>query len=170
MDSMDSAGSELASSLLALAGTFESVVEKTRADFQTADLDSFLSYSHREDHGIGKLGALCVGYAECLQKVGVKTKVELEQLWTKHENDPEVREAVGKLLAAEKDYSAFLDEIEDKLNLSEAKVAIKDEARPGQMLPRDLTLIDIPSGRPLPLEACWGEADHTLFVLLRLFG
>ena len=165
---MESVQSLLVSQLTAHAKKIESVIELTRADFLQADFDDFLVYINDANHGILKLCAIFVSLAECIEKLGVRTRAELEQLWSKHYGEPEVKEAVDYLLEAEKSYASFLTEMENKISPGENKLRVKNAAQGGQTLPKDLSLIAMPSGQPKALEECWKGAKFTLFVLLRL--
>lgn len=171
MEDTSSVQNLLVSCLSVLAEKIEKCVNLTREDFKAStDLYEFVMYSHDVNHGIMKLIAATPGYVECMQKLGVKTKAELEQLWAKHYGEPGVKEAVEKLLEAEKKYAEFIAEVESELSPNENKLTINDAAKEGEMLPKDHGLIEIPSGQPVTLESCWKGAKFTLFVLLRLFG
>ncbi len=117
-----------------------------------------------------KLIAVVTGYIECMGKLGVRTRKELEKLWDVHYNEPGVEDAVKHLLQAENSFSEFVAEVENKLSSFEDKLTTNAAAQVGQVLPKDQSLIDIPSGKPITLEECWKGAKFTLFVLLRLFG
>ena len=162
----------LVSSLTDLAKNIESVVKRTREDFSKAkdDLYRFLTYSNDENYGIMKLFGVAIGYAECMTKVGVKNKAELEQLWEQHYGDSDVKDAVGSLLKAERNYSDFLDEVEQELSPLEYQLTVKVSAQVGQAFPKEHTLIAIPSGQTSSPEECWKGSKFTLFVFLRLFG
>ena len=94
--------SVLVSSLTALAEKVERIVQVTREDFETtADFYQFVLFRTSFDQGIVKIGGVVFPYAECMKSVGVKTKAELEQLWTKHYSEPGVKTAVESVLQAE---------------------------------------------------------------------
>ena len=161
----------LIASLTDLAKKVESVIKRTRQDFNKAtDLYHFLTYSNDENYGVMKLSAVASSYAECMTKVGVQTKAELEQLWEKHYEEPAVKDAVSNLLKAEKNYAGFLDEMERKLSTLEDKLTVNGSAQVGQEFPKEHSLIEIPSGQPSSPEACWKGSKFTFFVFLRLFG
>ena len=165
--------SVLVSSLTALAEKTESFVQATREEFEKrADLDfhQFLLFHSSFEQGISRLLCVLYAYAECMKSVGVKTKAELEQLWTKHYSEDGVKAAVESLLLAEKHYTQLIDTIDEKLSPHEEKSTTSAPAQTGEALSKDCTLIEIPSGQPRTLEAYWKEAKYTLFVLLRLFG
>jgi len=160
----------LVSSLTTLTKTFEEVIERTRLDLKELELEEFLPWSNDDNHGILKLGAITPAYAECMKKVGVRKRAELEQLWTKFNDDFDVRSAVEGLLQAEKKFVEFTAEVEEEFSPLENKLTVKGTLKMGQMIPKNQTLIEVPSGQPLPLEECQKGARFTLFVLLRLFG
>ena len=170
MEGAEPVGSLLVSSLSALTEKIQSTVEGAREAYSQAELFEFLAYSHDANWGVMKLFAVTPAYAECLKKLGLQSKAELEQLWEKHDGEPGVKDAVQKLLLAENSFTEFVDEVEGKLIPFENRLTTKEPVQVGQHLPKDHPLIDVSSGKSLTLEACWKEAKYTLFVLLRLFG
>lgn len=163
--------SVLVSSLTALAERIERVVQRTREDYETTtDFLEFLVYRKDPEKSILKLLDVMVAYIECMKSVGVKTKVEVEQLWTKHYSEPGVKTAVESLLQAEKHFTELTTEMESKLSPQEVKSVTGDPPKAGETFSIDSTLIAIPSSQQTTLEAYWKEAKYTLFVLLRLFG
>ena len=137
----------LASSILTLKDSFGSVVRQAKHDFRGSP-----------------------SVYDCMEKVGVKTKAELEQLWEQHSNDPQVRGVVKALLEAEEEFAEFIIEADKSLIPQEDVRVINDTAIAGKVLPKDLTLIDAVSGLPSPLESCWKGAKFTLFMLVRHHG
>ena len=81
-----------------------------------------------------------------------------------------MKDAVENLLQAEGKFADLVAKIERELNPLEKKLTIKDKAQIGQGLPKEYSLIEIPSGQTVPLESCWKGAQFTLLVFLRLFG
>ena len=161
----------LATSLTTLTKAFHTATKVSREDYEASELSQFLTYKHDPNHGILKLCAVIPAYAECMKAVGVTTRAELEQLWTKHGQEPDVKEAVEKLLQAEKELNEFVDEIDAKINPSEDKLTLKNGPPPnGQPFPDLNSLIEIPSGEPAALETFYKKAKFTLFVFLRLLG
>ena len=157
----------LVSQLSALAKTYESTIERFRAEFKPEDIYELQSIKHDQNHIGDRFGALLLGYVQCMKPLGVQTEAELEQLWSKHYGEPEVKEAVDNLLEAEKKFTELLAEIESLQSPLEDKLT-KKAAKVGQMLPKDLPVIEMPSGQPTALEDSWNGAKFTLFVLLRL--
>ena len=161
----------LASSLAALTKAVQATEKRTREDFEVAELEYFLMYKNDDNHGILKLGAVVPAYADCMKAMGVATRVEVEQLWNKHYQEPKVKEAVKNLLKAEKNFTELVDEIEAKMSPSEDKLTINHASPPvAQQFPDLNSLIEIPSGQPVSLETYYKKAKFTLFVFLRLLG
>lgn len=160
----------LVASLLTLAKKIEGAVDRTREDYNKADLYEFITYSHDKSHGIMKLLAVVFAYAECMKELGLRSKRELEQLWRKHSQEPGVKDAVENLVQAEEKFANFVADIERKVNPLENKLTVKDKPQVGHELPKEYSLIEIPSGQKVPIESCWKGAKFTLLVLLRLFG
>ena len=162
---------ELVSALSSLSESIESVVECTRENYKKmTDFVDFLSYCHDYNHGPQKLGSTIQSYVDCMEKLGVKTKAELEELWSKNMETPGVKDAIEKLQLAEKHLKEFVDEMEAKLVPLESKTTVNDQAKAGKMLPIGYTVMEIPSGQQTTLGECMKGSSYTLFVLLRLFG
>ena len=162
---------ELVSALSTLSTMVENAVEHTREVFKEAkDFEHFLAYSDDINHGTQKLATTIYSYADCMEKVGVKTKAELEELWSKNIEKPGVKDAVEKLQLAEKHLKELVDEIAAKLNPQEDKATVNEPAKVGEVLPKDYKVMEIPSGQQITLEESLKGSKYTLFVLLRLFG
>ena len=162
---------ELVPALSTLSGTIEDAIEHTRCVFKEAtDLEHFLAYSDDIKHGTQMLATPIFGYVDCMEKVGVKTKAELEELWSKNIDKPGVRDAIEKLQLAEKHLKELVDEIAAKLGPLEDKATVNGPAKVGEIFPKDYKVMEIPSGQQTTLEESLKGSKFTLFVLLRLFG
>ncbi len=148
-----------------IVGVVNRVWENYRA---STDLYEFIKRGNRE--GITALYAVSHAYSDCMKRVGVQTRVELEQLWGQHYSDPQVRDAVEAVLEAEEKFAEFVARVEEELVPCENVSVSNDPAIVGQVLPKDLGLLDASSGQPTTLDAYWKESKFTLFVLVRHFG
>lgn len=158
----------LVSSLGALRDSIAKVVQQGRANYKASkDVHDYMRGGN--DRGIGKLFGWRP-YTECMKRTAVQTRAELEQLWRRHYVHPEVRDAVDDLLEVEEDFAEFVNEVDKELSLYEDKIAYKDVAEMGQMLPKDLEVIEASSGQLATLESYWKGSKFTLFVVLRHFG
>ena len=159
----------LVSSLSAVRKTYENVIERSRADVKRGEVSPMLHFDHDIESPSRRFFVLVVSYVQCMKRLGVQTWAEVKQLWSKHYGEPEVKEAVDNLLEAEKKYAEFVAEVESIISPLEDKLT-KKAPKVGEMLQKDLSLIEIPSGQPKPLEESWKGAKFTLFVFLRLLG
>lgn len=161
---------KLVPALTTLVRRIESDVDHTKENLNQTDFLEFMRYYHDLNHGALKLLDISEGYAECMTKLGVKTKTELEELWKSRRDDLEVQNAVEKLQLAEKSLDELIAEIEKKLQSHEKLITTKNRIQAGELLPKDYSVLAIPSGQQVSLEECWKGSEFTLFVLLRLFG
>ncbi len=110
------------------------------------------------------------GSSECMTKLGVGTRAEMEKLLEEYLGNPDVKEAVHALQSAEKNWLDFVAEVESKLAIEEDKLTTNSPASIGKQLRKDLCLTDATSGHPANLESLWKESKYTLFMYLRHFG
>lgn len=160
----------LLSAVPLLSDKVEGVVQQVRENFKaSSDVNDFISIQSGAD-GIRRLYAVMASYAQCMEAVGVRTRVELEQFWARHYGNSEVREAVDTLLEEEDNFHQLVAEVEAKLRVLEEKVSTKAPASVGQLLPGDLELIESLSGQQITLETSWKRSKFTLYVCIRHFG
>ena len=159
----------LISSILWLSEKVESVVRQVEENFKvSSDLYHFMKLGNR--NGITALFAVSHAYSDCMKRVGVQSRVELERLWAQHYSHADVRDAVEALLEAEEAFNEFVGKVERKLVPYEDVAITKRPATVGQLLPKELGLIDASSGQPTTLDMYWKDSKFTLFVLVRHFG
>lgn len=114
----------------------------------------------------GCLGKLIGIYKDLLQKVGVKSKDELQSLWTPIFTDEYVRNAVEDLISAEDKWNAFLIDIEHKVNTyleNVPSICVGDRA------PVDASLLNVKTGEMTSLAGVIGDS-HVILILLRHFA
>ena len=162
----------LVSSLSTLQEKCTAVLQQARKNFQARkDLHHYLSFFN--ENGIGTLFGVSSAYADCMKTLGVRTKEEFEQLWKQHSSDPGVKEAVEGMLEGEKKFAEFVAEVDNEMGntpYEDENGCSEDPAAVGQVLPKDLHLLDATSGQPVTLDTYWKESKFTLFILIRHFG
>lgn len=159
----------LISSILWLGEKIESVVRQVEENFNaSSDLYHFMKLGNR--NGITPLFAVSHAYSDCMKRVGVQSRVELERLWAQHYGHAEVRDAVETLLEAEEAFTELVGKVERKLVPYEDMAIANRPAIVGKLLPKELGLIDASSGQPTTLDTYWKDSKFTLFVLVRHFG
>jgi len=155
-----SATSELADSILR-------AVEKVESSFkQSSDVLGLLEMKNRD--GVLSLAAVMPAYIQAMQKVGVKTKQELERLWENRSGDSSVSCNVKKLRDVEEKYAALVQDIQKELSLVEDAAVGDKSLEVGDCFPKDLVLTEVSSeANSIELESTWSHSLFTLFVLVR---
>lgn len=140
-----------------------------RTDYtECPDLDQYLSLDNSS--GIKKIFQIMPAYAEAMKNVGVKNNKELKALWGSRFADPAVRDSVEDLLQVQDEVEEFLQELETKLGKVDASAGAGVNRQAGDILPADLVVIEVPSGKSIPLKESWTGSKYTLYVLMRHFG
>lgn len=160
----------LASSLSALAEKVVQKVEDCKDHLKTCpDLNEFLSV--KNPSGIRQLFHIMPVYAEVMEKVGVRTKIQLEELWARRYVEEAVRDSVEQLLEAEEGMAEFIQDVDKQLDKEEDSILEKNLLlHVGDHFPEELVVTEVPSGQDVPLGESWKGSRYTLFVLMRHFG
>ena len=160
----------LASCLLELTDKMVQKVEDCKDSLKTcSDFNEFLSA--KNPSGICQLFHIMPVYADVMQKVGVKTKRQLEELWATRYTEPALRDIVEQLMEAEESMTEFLGEVDRQLAKEEDNIVGKNPVlHVGDNFPEDLVMTEVPSGLDVPLGESWKGSSYTLYVLLRHFG
>ena len=145
-----------------LASELTTMIAKTKTSSHRSRLDSFLNRDSRE-HGL--LGLYPVGaYYSCFLAAGVKTRKELEELWSGLYTTESVRDAADELLSAEESYRMYISEIDNDLQQLEESLSPLEPSTLGSQLPLSMTLVDASSGTSIGLESLLQRSQLTLFV------
>ena len=156
---------KLLSAVLSLSMELEEMVENGRKSYEaTCDINTFVQSHGPEDmHGLLTVYPV-QNYAKCYNSAGVKSRKELEEVWSSYFSDGEVRDTIERLLATEEAYKKFMDDLDKEMELHEKKTATP-VAFVGKCLPKDLTLVESRSGETTDLESLLKKNNLTLFVL-----
>ena len=160
----------LVSAVAALTRDLEQVVEEGRKNFKSCtDINKFvLSHGEGEPHGLYDIYPVQL-YAQCFRSAGVSTRKELEEIWSRHFSESDVRECVEDLLSAEDSYRLLIKEIETKMQRYEEKTALPTVSL-GESIPADLALTEATSGAMTPVvQGVCSKEKYTLFVLRKHF-
>ena len=159
----------LISAVSKLAKDLHQVVEEGRKSFEScADINNFVR-SRGPDQPYGLYAIYPVSlYVECFRSVGITTRKELEERWSQHFHDFQMRESVEELLSAEDAYNTLMEEIEGEMQRYEDRTAVP-VLSVGDCIPADLRLMEATSGEMTPLQSCYSKAKYTLFVLRKHF-
>lgn len=166
---MEQARDALISAVNKLAKDLHQVVEEGRKSFKScADINDFVR-SRGPDQPYGLYAIYPVSlYVECFRSVGVTTRKELEERWSRHFHDAQMRENVEELLSAEDAYSTLMEEIEREMQQYEDQTALP-VLSVSDRIPADLNLMETTSGEMTPLQSYCSKAKYTLFVLRKHF-
>lgn len=158
----------LVPALSKLASELTTMIANTKASYHRSRLDSFLNRDSRE-HGL--LSLYPVGaYYSCFLSAGVKTRKELEELWSSLYTTESVRDAVDELLSAEESYREYISEIDNDLQQGlEDSLSPFETSTLGSQLPVKMTLVDASSGTSIGLESLLQRSQLTLFVFRKLY-
>ena len=107
-------------------------------------------------------------YAECFQSLEVKSRQELESLWTRYFSDEDMRSCVEELLSAEAAYRACIEELDQILTAHEVETALPVTAKGEHLL--DATFIDGRTGDSVSLNDLLQKSPCTLFVLRKHYA
>lgn len=147
-----------------LSTSLHKMVKDGRESYKTcgADINDFIK-SHEDLHGL--IGIYPVQlYAQCFKSLGLKSRKELELLWSRYFSDERMQEAVEELLSAEESYKGFMDELDQLLAAYEEKTALPVVAE-GDYLQSEATFTEANTGDTVSLTELLQKSAHTLFVL-----
>ena len=159
----------LISAVNKLAKDLHQVVEEGRRNFKScADINDFVrSRGADEPYGLYAIYPVSL-YVECFLSVGVSTRKELEERWSRYFHDTQIRDSVEELLSADDAYNTLMEEIEGEMQRYEDQSAVPVLAV-GDCIPADLSLMEATSGEMTPLQTYCSKAKYTLFVLRKHF-
>ena len=166
---MEQENDVLVSAVNKLAKDLHQVVEEGRKSFKyCADINDFVqSRGPDQPHGLYAIYPVSL-YVECFRSAGVATRKELEERWSRHFHDTQVRESVEELLAAEDAYNTLMEEIEKEMQRYEDQTSVP-LVSVGDSIPADLNLMEASSGEMVPLQTYCSKAEYTLFILRKHF-
>lgn len=163
----DSGGKDCVLAAVAkLSASLNEMVQDGRENYkQTGSINDFVK-SHGKDspHGLLTLYPVQL-YAECFKSLGVKSRRELEDLWSGwYLRDEDMQRAAKELLSAEEAYEGFVEELNQIMATHEEETALPVITR-GEHLLTDATFTDAGTGDSISLSNLLKKAPYTLFVL-----
>ncbi|XP_059209191.1 prostamide/prostaglandin F synthase-like isoform X2 [Centropristis striata] len=105
--------------------------------------------------------------ADMYRSLSVKRKKDAEDLWRKNNNCAALREAMQDLQQLEVQWDAFLQHLDDELQLS---AEILDREHQSKYISPDTSLTDARTGETVTLNKYLEEGRKTLLVLIRQFS
>lgn len=114
---------------------------------------------------IGKLFGMATAYEKCLQRVGAKTKDEMERKFHRHSRNAHLREACTELLDVEQEWDSFLKDVDKSLEEDSADIVSLDETGP-----IDVPLVDARSSNETSLRNFLHGGQSLVLILLRHFA
>ena len=164
----------VASSLLRLADGISAVVQSARENRERSDgVNDFLSFENKT--GIKKLFAVSTLYAECMSRLGLTSRKQLEalcqrQLKAEEKAGEETECVVERLFSAEDSFTEFVDEMEQQLNLVEDRQRPQNVLGVGDCIPLEHKLLSVSSREQVPIKSVLEGSPFSLLVLMRHFG
>ncbi len=153
----------LVSALKKLAKALERQVEDSEKNYSPSHLNEFLC---GDSKSTGIYGLYPVQhYYECLTTVGVKTRKELEGVWSGLFTDEGVRDSVEELLTAEDNWRAFIKNLDADLQKYESDLSPSAGISTlGSQLPGGLSLVEATSGSSIAMATLLKQSRLTLFI------
>ena len=148
-----------------LTGALNKMVQDGREDYkQVQHINDFVkSHGKEELHGLLKVYPVQL-YVECFKSLGITSRKELENLWSRYLSDESMRHSVEDLLTAEERYKEFVGELDEIMNVHEEKTALPVVPIGGH-LQTDATFPEARSGIATSLNSLLKKCAYTLFVL-----
>lgn len=146
-----------------LSASLCKMLKDGRESFRTceADINDFVRSHGKEDfYGLLTLYPVQL-YVHCFKSLGLKSRKELECLWSRYFSDEEMQVAVEELLSAEEDYKAFIEELDQIMAAHEEKTALPVTAH----LESDAIFTEASTGDSVSLTDLLQKSPYTLFIL-----
>jgi len=140
------------------------VVEGRRKFEQSKDINDFaVSRGAENHHGLLALYPVQL-YTQCFKSLSVKSRKELEVLWSRYSSDASMQEAGKELLLAEESYRAFMEELDSIMNAYEEEAALP-VVSVGENIRTNVGFMNGSTGSTVLLHDLLKECKYTLFVL-----
>lgn len=148
-----------------LSGALNKMVQDGRQNYKEAKhINDFVKSHGKEDlHGLLKVYPVQL-YVECFKSLGITSRKELENMWSRYFSDESVRLSVEALLTAEEGYKEFIVELDGIMSAHEEKTALPVVPIGGH-LQTDATFTEARSGTATSLNSLVKKCAYTLFVL-----
>ncbi|XP_012777212.1 peroxiredoxin-like 2C isoform X1 [Maylandia zebra] len=161
------------STAISCAKALSSFVEKGKALLDLAEKESregscqeFVRQKIRIERKQSLLGLIEAG-ATLYNSLSVKQKKDAEDLWSKNTNCAALREALQDFKELEVQWDAFLQRLDDELQLSPK---IHNVDHQSKCISPDTPLIDARTGETVTLQKYLGRGKKILLVLIRQFS
>ncbi|XP_063355846.1 prostamide/prostaglandin F synthase-like isoform X1 [Pelmatolapia mariae] len=161
------------SNAISCAKALSSFVEKGKALLDLAEKESreglcqeFVRQKIRIERKQSLLGLIEAG-ATLYNSLSVKRKKDAEDLWSKNTNCAALREALQDFKELEVQWDAFLQRLDDELQLSPK---IHNVDHQSKRISPDTPLIDARTGETVTLQRYLGRGKKILLVLIRQFS
>ncbi|KAL3968576.1 C-type lectin domain family 4 member E [Sarotherodon galilaeus] len=161
------------STAISCAKALSSFVEKGKALLDLAEKESregscqeFVRQKIRIERKQSLLGLIEAG-ATLYNSLSVKRKKDAEDLWSKNTNCAALREALQDFKELEVQWDAFLQRLDDELQLSPK---IHNVDHQSKCISPDTPLIDARTGETVTLQKYLGRGKKILLVLIRQFS
>ncbi|XP_037602465.1 uncharacterized protein LOC119474503 isoform X1 [Sebastes umbrosus] len=144
----------------------KALLDLAEKESREGSLQEFIRQKIRIEQTQSLLG-LIEAAAALYRSLSVKRKNDAEDLWRKNTHCAALRDAVQDFQQLEVQWDAFLQRLDDELQLS---AEILDKDYQSKCISPDTSLIDARTGETLILEKYLGKGKKILLVLIRQFS
>ncbi|XP_076013634.1 uncharacterized protein LOC143006182 isoform X2 [Genypterus blacodes] len=151
--------------LIAFVENGRALLDLAEKDSKKGSLQEFIRQKIRIEQNQSLLGLIEAG-AALYRSLSVRRKKELEDLWRENKECAPLQSAVQDFLQLQVHWDAFLQRLDDELQLSAKQLDENHQAR----VTLDTPLMEARTGETVTLEKYLGKGKKTLLVLIRQFS
>lgn len=158
--------SSCAEALAAFVENGKALLELAEKESREGSLQEFIRQKIRIEQRHSLLGLIEAG-AALYKSLSVRRKKDAEELWRRNNRFAAVRDAVDALQQLEVQWDAFLQRLDDELQLSPKTL---DGNNQSKCISPETSLIDARTGETVTFEKYLGKGKKVLLVLIRQFS
>ncbi|XP_042357359.1 uncharacterized protein LOC121954097 [Plectropomus leopardus] len=162
----EGADSTVVKALTAFVESGRALLDLAERESREGSLQEFIRQKIRIEQKHSMLGLIEVA-AALYRSLSVQTKNDAEDLWRKKNHCAAVQDAVLNFQQLEVQWDAFLQRLDDELQLSAKILAGEHQSK---CISPDISLIDARTGGVVKLEKYLGKGKKILLVLIRQFS
>ncbi|XP_023141292.1 uncharacterized protein LOC111578618 [Amphiprion ocellaris] len=155
-----------AKALAAFVENGKALLDLAEKESREGSCQEFIRQKIRIEQRQSLLGLIEAG-AALYSSLSVKRKKDAQDLWRKYNNCAALRDAVHDFQQLEVQWDAFLQRLDDELQLS---AELLDADHQSKCIPPDTPLTDARTGQRVTLQKYLARSKKTLLVLIRQFS
>ncbi|XP_022061319.1 uncharacterized protein LOC110958917 [Acanthochromis polyacanthus] len=164
--SPEATAASCAKALVAFVENGKALLDLAEKESREGSCQEFIRQKIRIEQRQSLLGLIEAG-ADLYSSLSVKRKKDAEDLWRKNNDCAALRDAVRDFQQLEVQWDAFLQRLDDELQLS---AELLDGDHQSKCIPPDTPLTDARTGQTVTLQKYLGRSKKTLLVLIRQFS